>query len=52
MKAENRELLIRAAGMLDVLYSVAPENEKTPIEIIANFIDIVLGSEVNDESNS
>lgn len=50
MKIENRELLIRAVGMLDVLYSVVPENQKTSIECIANFIDTVLGSEVNDES--
>lgn len=46
MKAENRELLIRTAGMVDALYSIAPENEKDALESVVRFIDIVLEREI------
>ena len=47
MKPENRELLIRAEGMIESFYHVAKdEGQKTAFETILTYIDTVIDSEV------
>lgn len=48
MKKENREILIRTAGVVDALYFGATDGAKASLELIADNLDFVL----NDESEA
>lgn len=48
MQKEDRELLLRTAGIVDGLFMTAPEEMKDALEIISNNIDYVLTHESED----